>query len=328
MTTDFSSDIYRHADLSALKEHLKEQVDLIDHYPETQPLQLEAMIAEKLGIDPEGVLLTHGTEDAVYMIAELFRKSASIIPQPTSQEYAEACRVHGHIISYENTDALTELPTDRVYWICNPNNPSGNVLKKGFVDYIVRRSPRYTFVVDQSYEAYTTEPLLEPCETREIPNLLLLHSISNTYGVPGLRLGYITAHPNTLQLLRDRRYPMSFDSMTIEAGKFLLEHGQTAISDIEAFLAESERLRANLRSIDGLRIYETKTSFMLCELRDKTVSNLQQFLENNYGLRVFDCSSYTGLSNYFFRVSSQQPEENDALVDAIKAFLDDNQEKM
>ena len=166
---NFSSNIYQHADHSALKAHLAEQMDIINNYPAPRPRQLEKMIAQKEGISPEAVMVTNGSTEAIYLIAQLFHHSASIIPQPTYNEYADACRIFDHIISYENTEELTTLPADRVYWICNPNNPSGNVLMKGFVDYIVRRSPRYTFVVDQAFESYTREPLLKANEMMGLP---------------------------------------------------------------------------------------------------------------------------------------------------------------
>ena len=137
---NFSSNVYQHTDLTALKQHLKDSFDLISNYPEPQPRSLERLIALKEGISPEAVLVTNGATEAIYLIAQHFHGSASVIPQPTFNEYADACRQHGHIISYENNDEMTQLPRDRVYWVCNPNNPSGNVLMKGFMDYVVRRS--------------------------------------------------------------------------------------------------------------------------------------------------------------------------------------------
>jgi threonine-phosphate decarboxylase len=319
---NFSSNVYLHADHTALKEHLAQHLDLITHYPEPYPRQLEALIASKLGIDPEGVMVTNGTTAAVYLIAQMFRKCASIIPQPTNTEYADACRANHHIISYENTDDLTELPKDRVYWICNPNNPSGNVLMKGFVEYIVRRSPRYTFIVDQSYEAYTREELLVPSETQATPNLIVLHSMSKTYAIPGLRLGYITSHPNTIQLLRTLCHPWSVNSLAMEAGRFLLEQGQPAIPDLAAYLDETERLRAELRKINGIRVFETKTNFMLCETSLTTADELKQYLIERHGILIRDCSNFYGLSNYFFRITAQEPDENDKLVEALKQYAD------
>ena len=318
---NFSSNIYQHADHSALKAHLAEQLDIINNYPAPRPRQLEKMIAQKEGISPEAVMVTNGSTEAIYLIAQLFHHSASIIPQPTYNEYADACRIFDHIISYENTEELTTLPADRVYWICNPNNPSGNVLMKGFVDYIVRRSPRYTFVVDQAFESYTREHLLKASETIGLPNLFILHSLSKTYAVPGLRLGYVTADPSLINMLRSLKQPWTVNALAIEAGLFLLEHGQPAVPNITTYLEETERLRQALRSIEGIRVFETKTNYMLCEMTQTTAPKLKDHLIHEHGILIRDCSNFYGLSNRFFRVSTQTPEENDALVEAIRAFL-------
>lgn len=320
---NFSSNIYQHADLTALKEHIMAHFDAVSHYPEPTPVSLEKLIALKEGVSPECVMVTNGVTEAIYLIAELFHGSASVIPQPTFNEYTDACRQHRHIISYEN-DNITQLPRDRVYWICNPNNPSGNVLMKGFMDYLVRRSPRYSFVVDQSYEGYTKEPLLLAREMQGVPNLFILHSLSKTYGVPGLRLGYITAHPNNIQLLRSLRHPWAISSLALEAGKFLVTEGKPVIADLNAYLKESERLRTNLRAIEGVRVFETKTSFMLCELEHQSAADLKRYLVHDHGILIRDCSNFHGLSKYFFRISAQRANENDALVAAIRQYLKEN----
>ena len=318
---NFSSNIFQHVDHSALKAHLTEHFDLINNYPEPRPRQLETLIARKEGISPEGVMVTNGASEAIYLIAHLFHHSASIIPQPTCCEYAEACRMFDHIISYENTEELTSLPADRVYWICNPNNPSGNVLMKGFVDYIVRRSPRYTFVIDQSYDCCTREPLLVAREMKGLPNLFIIHSLSKTYSIPGLRLGYITADPSLINLLRGLYQPWSVNALAIEAGRFLIEHGTPAVTDLDAYLEETERLRQSLRGI-GIRVFETKTNYMLCEISQTTAAKLKDYLIHEHGILIRDCSNFYGLSSHFFRVSTQLPEENDALVEAIRMFLE------
>lgn len=319
---NFSSNIFQHVDHSALKAHLLEHFDVVGNYPEPQPRQLERLIARQEGISPECVMVTNGATEAIYLIAQQYHHSASIIPQPTFNEYADACRQYHHIISFENTDGLTHLPHDRVYWICNPNNPSGNVLMKGFLEYVVRRSPRYTFVVDQSYEDYTTEPLLVAREMQNVPNLIILHSFSKRYAIPGLRLGYITGHPVTIQLLRSLVAPWSVNALAIEAGKFLVSQKAKDNSQwLTDYLAEAERLRNELRTINGLRVFDSKTNYMLCEIESVTARELKSHLLHNHGMLIRDCSNFLGLSDHFFRVAAQLPEENDALVKAIADFV-------
>ena len=318
---NFSSNIFQHADHSALKAHLAEHLDLINNYPAPRPRRLEKLIAQKEGIVPEAVMVTNGSTEAIYLIAQLFHHSASIIPQPTYSEYADACRIFDHIISYENTDDLTSLPADRVYWICNPNNPSGNVLMKGFVDYIVRRSPRYTFVVDQSYETYTREHLLSARETMGLPNLFILHSLSKTYAVPGLRLGYVTASAHLVRHLRTHKMPWSVNALAIEAGHYLLVNDVEGLPPIDAYLREAQRLRTNLMATGVVDVWETTTHFMLAQLRMGKAGALKDWLANEHGILIRDASNFDGLDARFFRIAAQRPDENDQLVAAINDWI-------
>ena len=152
-------------------------------------------------------------------------------------------------------------------------------------------------------------------------NLLVLHSLSKKYAIPGLRLGYVTGHPDVIQLLRSMRQPWSVSALAVEAGKFLLTRDTPIIPDLQAYLKETQRLRENLRQIDGVRVFETKTNFMLCQVEDVTSTKLKFYLVHEHGILIRDCFNFTGLSDHFFRVAAQRPEENDALVEAIRGYL-------
>ena len=90
---------------------------------------------------------------------------------------------------------------------------------KGFLDYVVRRSKNYQFIVDQSYEHYTRSGVFVPKEVVDLSNLVLLHSMSKQYSIPGLRLGYVTACPAIIQRLRSIRQPWSVNALAIEAAR-------------------------------------------------------------------------------------------------------------
>ena len=122
-------------------------------------------------------------------------------------------------------------------------------------------------------------------------------------------------------MLRSLKQPWTVNALAIEAGLFLLELGQPAVPDLTTYLEETERFRQALRSIDGIRVFETKTNYMLCEISHMTAPKLKDYLVHEHGMLIRDCSNFYGLSNHFFRVSTQKPEENDALVEAIRERL-------
>ena len=268
------------------------------------------------------VMVTNGANEAIYLIAQLYRGWASVIPQPTYTEYADACRMFDHIISYERTDELNVLPDDRIYWICNPDNPTGNVMLKPLISYLIRKHPRYLHVVDQSYADYTLQPMLQPKELLDCYNVMLLYSLSKKYCIPGLRLGYITASPIIIDRLREIRQPWTVNTLAIEAGKWLIENNPKVLPDIKEYITEAQRLRNELQAIDGLMVMDTQTHYMLVNIDWTTSLELKNWLIENHGILIRDASNFHGLDIHCFRVAAQTPEENNALISAIKEFKD------
>ena len=322
---NFSSNIYQRADLSELKQYLATRLDAIGNYPEPEPRALETLIAEKLEISPDMVMVTNGANEAIYLIAQLYRHWASVIPQPTYNEYADACRMFGHTISYDRNDELNILPEDRIYWLCNPDNPTGNVLLKSLITHIIRKHPRYLHVIDQSYANYTLQPMLQPKELLDCYNVMIIQSLSKKYCVPGLRLGYLTASPIIIERLRDIRQPWTVNALAIEAGKWLVEHDPKVLPDLNEYLEEAQRLKQALAEIEGLMVMDTQTHYMLVNIDWATSLELKNWLIENHGILIRDASNFHSLDDHCFRVASQTPEENDALISAIKAYREENQ---
>lgn len=318
---NFSSNVYSKADYSNLKEHLMAHFDVISHYPEPDAHTLESMLSERLEVPENTIMVTNGANEAIYLIAQLYKGWASVIPQPTFTEYEDACKEFGHLISYDSADELEILPEDRIYWLCNPNNPTGNVLLKSLVNHIIRKNPRYLYVVDQSYANYTQSPMLQPKEMADVFNLMLIHSLSKKYCIPGLRLGYISASPIIIERLKQIRQPWTINAMAIEAGKYLIQNDPQMIPDLDSYLGEAQRLFDNLSAIEGLMVMNTNTNFMLVNIDTGDTLELKKWLIDNYGILIRDASNFRGLDNHCFRVTSQTPEENDVLVEALTEYL-------
>lgn len=317
---NFSSNIYQKADLTGLKAHLATCMDVITHYPEPQAEALEALIAERLGIPANMVMVTSGANEAIYLIAQLYSGWASVIPQPTYSEYADACRLFGHLISYERTDELELLPEDRIYWLCNPDNPTGNVLLKPFLTQLIRKNPRYLHVIDQSYADYTLQPTIRPREMTDCFNIMLIHSLSKKYCIPGLRLGYLTASPIIIERLRQLRQPWTVNALAIEAGKYLIGNDVRVLPELEPWLKEAQRLCDALQTIEGLMVLGTQTPYMLVNIDWATSQELKRWLVENHGILIRDASNFHGLDDHCFRVAAQTPEEDDALISAILEY--------
>ena len=151
-------------------------------------------------------------------------------------------------------------------------------------------------------------------------NVMLIHSLSKKYCIPGLRLGYIFSSPIIIDRLRNLRQPWTVNAMAIEAGKFLIEHDPKMIPDLEAYLAETQRLREELSAIEGLMVMDTGTNFMLVNIDFADTTELKKWLIDTYGILIRDASNFRGLDNHCFRVTARTKEEDDTLVEAIREY--------
>lgn len=321
--TNFSSNIYGHADLSALKAYLATRLDVIQNYPEPAADSLAALIARHHGISADNVLVTNGATDAIYLIAQVFSADATHFStdEPTFSEYADASRLYG----IQGPPLDLNSPSsgggwgEALRWLCNPNNPDGRI----YTPEQVREQARHNtlLVVDQSYEHYTQAPLLSPREALDIPNLLLLHSLTKTYAVPGLRIGYVTGPATLIGRLRAAARPWAVNALAVEAGKWLFSHDVSAIGDLPALLAETQRFAAALARVPHLHVTPTATTFMLVRCDTLTAAELKQRLATKHHLLIRDASNFPTLTPHHFRVATQTPPENDTLVHALRTLL-------
>lgn len=311
---NFSSNIFAGTDLSELEDYLCTRLDVVRSYPEPSAASLEEMIASECGINPDEVLVTSGAVDAIYLIAQVYRNEGTCrIMQPTFREYEDACRVFGY----------QEREDGALCWLCNPNNPTGDVMA---VEDVLALAERHRLlIVDQSYEDYTMAPLLQSADVVHRDDIILLHSMTKRYAVPGLRLGYITASAKVISRLREQYRPWAINALSLEAGKWLVQRGETAIPDLTSYLAETQRLRTMLNEIDGIEAQQTQTNFFLCTIRQATAAELKEYLAHDHGILIRDASNFTGLTPHHFRIATQSPAENDVLVTAIRFFLNKQQ---
>lgn len=321
IVSNFSSNVYNRIDHSGLYQRLNERLSTICSYPEPMPYSLESEIARRYSLTPRQVCVTNGATEAIYLIAQVFQGRISAVLGPTFSEYADACRVHRHKMKpFYSLDALPE--DAELVWICNPNNPTGEVRNKEDLKALVDSHPDKLFIFDQSYEYFTLKSLLGIKEAASFPNVILLHSMTKQYAIPGLRVGYFTASEGLTDDVRCRRMPWSVNSLAIEAAKYLLEEGDGISADIPQLLAERERLTNLLLATGMLEIWPTDTHYMLIKLRMGKAAALKDFLAVNHGILIRDASNFEGLDERFFRIATQTPEENDKLVKAISEWME------
>jgi len=309
---NFSSNISPLIDTSQLCQYLASRMEVVDHYPEPDAASLEVLIAAEYGIHPNEVIVTSGATDAIYLIAQTLRDERTFaVKRPTFSEYADACEMFG----YEETPK-----GGAVRWLCNPNNPTGELRTVDTIKVLSRR--HHWLIIDQSYEDYTWEPLLSAQAAIDMQNVIVIHSMTKRFAIPGLRLGYIIAPSAVIDRLRANYRPWAVNALAIEAGRWLLDHEDPYYrEEMKLLLAQAKYLQERLRGIFGIHVYPSSTNFMLCSIQQSTAAELKEYLLSQHGFLIRDASNFEGLSACHFRIATQLPEFNDELVEAIADFV-------
>lgn len=320
VSLNFSSNVYRQPRLNELFTHLGKCWNRVRSYPEPVPETAERIVAESLRLASENVCLTNGATEAIYLVAQAFSGRRSCILAPTFSEYADACRLHCHKVRF--IYSLDRLPADAdIVWLCNPNNPTGAVIPHADMEQTVRQHPHTLFVIDQSYEDFTLERLFGAAEAAALPNVILLHSMTKTYGIPGLRVGYLTACPEMADRIRRVRMPWSVNALAMEAAIYLVRHEADFRPDTGFLLEERERVAARLEALRLAEVWPGQTHFLLARLRMGVASALKGYLLREHGILIRDAGNFEGLDGRYFRIAVQGREADDRLLAAIQEWI-------
>jgi threonine-phosphate decarboxylase len=342
---DFSSNVWYGGLDPDLQAHLQQQIASVTHYPEVGAQSLQVAAAGAYGVSPDNMLATNGATEAIYLAAQAFRhQKIATIFTPAFAEYADACGLYGLDIRLQPWDDLTtmdgqpegtDLPPEGLVFICNPNNPTGTALPLARLQNVIHHHPRTLFVIDESYIEFTrsTQTLL-PC-LADHPNLLLLRSLTKSYRIPGLRIGFAIGHDHLIRQLRAAKMPWSVNRLAIEAGLYIFRNYPRFTLPLDQLLAATASWRRQLQEATGWLVHETDTHYFLIDTRGSapcrtggaaltsgarptSAADLKLHLIQHYGLLIRDASNFESLTPFHFRIACQSSEHNQFLTDALR----------
>jgi threonine-phosphate decarboxylase len=321
---DFSSNVWYEGMPKGLSNHLSEKIQNIIHYPSPDADKLSKKIAHLHGIDNNNVLVTNGATEAFYLLAQLYFGVKSYIVYPSFAEYEDACKIFNHSLNFiPNTEfeSTIKFNKDSIVWLGNPNNPDGKILSVSSIEDFCKNNPEIHFIIDEAYVE-----LSDKCETSiqlvlEYENLIIVRSLTKSFTIPGIRLGYVAASSKIIEKLKTIKMPWSVNSLAIEAGDFILNDYYNLLPKKNIVTTESKKLQNELSKFSELEIIPSDCNYFLASLKNGIASELKQYLIEEYNFLIRDASNFRGLNNSHFRIAAQKPEFNTMLVDAIKQWL-------
>jgi len=321
--SDFSSNVAARRVPEALLSFLATQLETIATYPEPDSETLRNALGNRLQVDASQVFVTNGSVEAFYTIAAAFRQSRSLVLVPSFAEYEDACRMHDHTIFYKNNELLHEAGNVRpqLVWLGNPNNPDGRLYAAKEIEEQLRQNPDTVFVVDEAYGELCSGFESVVGLVNRFDNLIVVHSMTKQFVLPGLRLGYMVTSRSLATRLRSFSVPWTVNSLAQKVGVYLMSREGLSFQDKENILRRSIELQKRFTALPEITVTPSPCNFFLLRTEQLEAAVVKERLMNDFGLLIRDASNFRGLDNHAIRISVQTDEENEQLFRAIEKLV-------
>ena len=303
---------------------------LLTEYPSGQRVN-SLLAAKDFGVKQDYIAVGNGAAELIKVLFEQVLGKVGIV-RPTFEEYPNRL-MPDQIVAYDTqapdfsytADDLMNYFEDKKIWsllLINPDNPTGNYIPYAdclrLAQWCEERD--ITFVLDESFIDFSTEhPTFFNNEILEdFPHLIVIKSISKSYGVPGLRLGLIAT--SNITLMQNIRRSVSIWNIN-SFGEFFLQilgkYEKNYLQAMDTFRVERQRYVEQLQKIDYLRVIPSEANYVLCEvLAPHTPRELAIHLLKKANILIKDCTSKCNAP--FIRLAVRDTKDNNQLINALK----------
>ena len=350
---DFSANINPLGPSQRGLDALNDQLRYISHYPDATNDDVLNAIADTYGMDKNQIIVGNGAAELLYAICRLPGYTGAFVPAPGFSEYKEALEASNipvRDIFYrpredDNGKPYFEVPYLAletfaaelkgqdgriIVFLGNPNNPDGTLLDKNHIRTIASmlKDANSLLVIDESFIDFVGNDTLQDNEytmrslVNEFDNIIVVHSFTKFYAVPGLRIGAAFSNPLIIEQLNSFIPTWSVNTLA-------QSYTEAALNDVEyvkrtkQVLHEEQLFMYNsLDTINGITVYPPSANFILFHIEQEgiTAESINEALKK-YNMIVRNCDSYMGLNNQWVRVAIKDHDTNVKLVEKLTDIL-------
>ncbi|HVJ48286.1 histidinol-phosphate transaminase [Desulfitobacterium sp.] len=345
---DLSANINPFGPPAGVWQCLKRALPEITHYPDPEYKRLTSKLAQQFELSPEQILVGNGAGELLFSLTLALQPKRVLIPVPSFGEYQRAAQAVNAEIRYltlgvQGWNSLPGVETseereefislwqnaltgcDLVY-LNSPHNPTGSLMGPEQFKLILQIAETLNCWVffDESFYEFLSENHRWTAKTflQEHHQLVVLYSMTKFFSLPGIRLGALFAHPETLDYVRKFRDPWSVNVLAEEAGREVLR--DSAFPDeVRQKLNESRDFFYNQfqnASLAHLTLHSTFVNFALIEVQDRTAAEVVEKL-GALGILVRNCDNFQGLEGQYIRVAIKDKLSMQQLIEGLQTVF-------
>ena len=320
----------------------KHGVDQSTAYPDWKVEKLRDAVVSFLNrkfapVAPEWISFGNGAADLIYRLMQVLRPQQVIVAAPAFAEYSVAAeRVGAQVVPIYLSEAddfsftpaveagfiqaIEAAPSGSAVFLCNPNNPDGNVIRAEVLQRIAAacEARNSWLIVDECFLPFLRSEINYSMvqSLRAFPHLVILRAFTKIYGMPGLRLGYmLTAAQALTDAVRATMTPWEINLPAQLAGVAALEETEFVEKTRALIRAERAFLVQTLPTlpyVEKVYVPESDANFILFRAEQEAPDLKALLLEK--GVLIRACGNYEGLNERYYRICVRTHEENLELI--------------
>lgn len=334
---DFSVNIPPYEPPSGFQELMVSSINKLNEYPDIDGESAKKAIGHSLKINKDQIIIGNGATELIYLVARVSKHQRVMIVEPTFTEYRRAFEKmgvypltydrdrndHWAICPYDLSKQINQKQIDTLV-ICNPNNPTGDFLGAEFFNTLLTSvlNKNFKIIIDESFIDFINDALssayLEAMKKiTKAYQVLQLRSLTKTFSVAGLRIGYGVGNEDWISKLHDQKEPWSINRFALDSIPFFMSQ-KAYIENLKA-RTEIDRVEMYKRlcEIKGLTVFNGMANFLLFHCHHDHLN--EELIEKNLYIRT--CCDFAGLNANYYRIAVRTSIENKRLINAIKEVL-------
>ena len=292
-------------------------------YPDDNYTQLKEAIVNYIGCKIENISVGNGSSELLDLCVKTFVDTNELILSldPTFSMYSIYAKIvnsryigagEGNDFTINVDDVIKSIKENnpKLTIICNPNNPTGTIIKRDDVLRIVKSTDNVV-IVDEAYMEFSNESVVDEIENYD--NLIVVKTMSKAFSMAGIRTGYLIANEELVKTIEKVRPPYNLNSISALLATKALKQKDKMLSYVENLKVEREKIYEKLIDM-GVKAYKSGANFVFFSSK---VDNLaEKLIDNDVLIRKFG-----GKLDNYYRVTVGSPKENETFLDAMKKIV-------
>lgn len=317
--------------IPGVKEELIQALDTFrpQVYPKPMSDDIREALADYIGAKPENFIVGNGGDEMITYLLGTFLDPGDqiLIHSPTFDMYelgaetlgASAIKVKdlpGYRRDQKGFLEAVRRYQPKVTVICNPNNPTGELLPRAFIEEVLKAADNIVFVDEAYMEFAQKESVIDLIDT--YPNLIVLRTLSKAFALAGMRCGYLAADEALIEAIAKIKAPYNLNAFTQLFAPIVIRHREDIFKVRDDICVERERLYAAMKEIPGVTVYPSCTNFLLVQVDKKQEEIFEALRKKDILVKIYRNSQ--DIPNGF-RISVTTKDVDDVLISVFREAL-------